>query len=50
MEANPLEEQNKLLGTRLLTERESSEKTLARAAEQLGVSAKVIKIFESGQT
>jgi len=50
MEANPLEEQNKLLGTRLLTERESSEKTLARAAEQLGVSAKVIKNFESGQT
>jgi len=50
METNPVEEQNKLLGARLSTERESSEKTLARAAEQLGVSAKVIKNFESGQS
>jgi len=50
MEANPLEEQNKILGSRLSAERESSEKTLARAAEQLGVSAKVIKSFESARS
>lgn len=50
MEANQLDEQNKILGTRLLEERESSEKTLARSAEQLGVSPKAIKSFESGRS
>lgn len=50
MDANTLEEQKERLGSRLMTYRESCEKSLARSAEQLGVSAKVIKNFESGQS
>lgn len=50
MAANPLDEHKKVLGNRLLEERVSSEKTLARSAEQLGVTAKAIKSFESGRS
>lgn len=49
MDANPLNEKNRLIGSRLLAERESSEKTLTRSAEQLGVTSKAIKSFESGR-
>lgn len=49
MAANSLEEQKKILGSRLLEARESCEQTLVRTAEQLGVSTNTIKSFESGR-
>jgi len=50
MDLHSLTEQSVILGTRLLQERELSEKTIARAAAQLGVSSNTIKSFESGKT
>ena len=50
MEVSPLEEQSQLISARLLAAREVSEKTLARVAEQLGVSVKMVKNYESGQS
>jgi len=50
MDAKSLNESNVKLGNRLLMARESCEKTLARAAEQVGVTTKTIKSFESGRT
>ncbi len=50
MDAKSLNETNVTLGNRLLMARESSEKTLVRSAEQVGVTAKTIKSFESGRT
>lgn len=50
IDANLLNEPNAILGNRLLQERESSEKTLTRAAEQVGVTSNAIKSFESGRT
>ena len=50
MDAKSLNESNVTLGNRILMARESSEKTLVRSAEQVGVTAKTIKSFESGRT
>jgi transcriptional regulator with XRE-family HTH domain len=50
MDPQSLTEQSVILGTRLLQERELSEKTIARAAAQLGVTSNTIKSFENGKT
>lgn len=50
MDPQSLAEQSMMLGTRLLKERELSEKNIDRAAAQLGVTEETIKEFENGKT